>query len=52
MKNGLRVVHMRTYGMLAPFLTPRILVPLQRALSFPHPYGLEHLVIAERVLTD
>ncbi|MFW6056235.1 MAG: class I SAM-dependent methyltransferase [Chloroflexota bacterium] len=51
-RNGLRIIHMRRYGTLVPFLTPRFLVPLQRALSFDQPFGLEHLVIAERVLTD
>ena len=51
-RNGLRPIHRRTYGIAIPFLTPRMLVPIQRALSFAQPFGLEHLVIAERVLTD
>ncbi len=51
-RNGLRIVHMRRYGILVPFLTPRFLVPIQRALSFDQPFGLEHLVIAERVLHE
>ena len=51
-RNGLRIVHMRRYGILVPFLIPRFLVPIQRALSFDQPFGLEHLVIAERVLHE
>ena len=45
---GMRVVRSRTWGMLSPFLVQRALVPLQRALWFEQPLGLEHIVIAEK----
>jgi len=45
---GMRVIRRRTWGMLSPFLVQRALVPLQRALWFEQPLGLEHLVIAEK----
>ncbi len=44
----LRVLRNRTWGFMSPFLTPRILVPLQRLTWFEHPLGLEHLVIGEK----
>ncbi|MBN2405914.1 MAG: hypothetical protein JXE06_10085, partial [Coriobacteriia bacterium] len=46
---GLNVVRLRTYGLLSPYLTPRALVPLQRALRFEQPLGIEHLAIGEKV---
>ncbi|MFW6056234.1 MAG: class I SAM-dependent methyltransferase [Chloroflexota bacterium] len=46
---GLRVLRRRTWGFMSPFLTPRILVPLQRLTQFEHPLGLEHLLVGEKV---
>lgn len=46
---GLNVVRLRTYGLLSPYLTPRALVPLQKALGFEQPLGIEHLAIGEKV---
>lgn len=46
---GLRVLKCRTWGFMSAFLTPRVLVPLQRLMWFEQPLGLEHLVIAEKL---
>ncbi|MFC2009053.1 class I SAM-dependent methyltransferase [Chloroflexota bacterium] len=46
---GLRVVGLRTYGILSPYLMLDALVPLQKALRFEHPLGLEHLAIGVKV---
>ena len=46
---GLRVVSLRTYGILSPYLMLDAVVPLQMALMFEQPLGLEHLVVAEKV---
>jgi len=45
---GLCVVRHRTWGMMSPFLTPHLLMPLQRLTWFEQPLGLEHLVIGEK----
>jgi len=48
-RNGLRALSVRTYGAFIPFLTPKMMVPLAKCLSFNQPLGLEHLVVAEKV---
>jgi SAM-dependent methyltransferase len=45
---GLRVLRMRTYGVLSPYLTSRRFVFLQKVLRFEQPLGLEHLAIGKK----
>ncbi|HVZ79406.1 MAG TPA: class I SAM-dependent methyltransferase [bacterium] len=47
-RNGLRVTRAFAHGWTVPNKTPAFLLPLVKTLDFPQPWGMTHVLLAER----
>lgn len=47
-ENGLKVAAVFTHGLTVPNKTPTILLPLMKLFDFPQPFGMTHILVAER----
>lgn len=47
-ENGLKTSAVFTHGMTVPNKTPAVLLPLMKLLDFCQPFGMTHILVAER----